>query len=148
MWLEELHDKRVAVTNLFQLRLREVQQLLDATSDLSQIESLIRERIAFLETLLDLGSSVASCDDLIKATMTLQSESQHIYERCSKVARSSHLSSTEDSARAYAVLESATDYERLANDRVSEAENSTFAEFRRKKWPIRPFCFVEFWCRH
>ena len=117
MWLEELHDKRVAVTNLLQLRLREVQQLLGATSALCQIESLIRERSAFLETLLDLGSSVASCDDLIKATMTLQSESQHIYERCSKVARSSHPSSTEDSARAYAVLESATDYQRLANER-------------------------------
>ena len=43
LWLEELHDKRVAVTDLFHLRLEELQELLHATSDLSLIESLLRE---------------------------------------------------------------------------------------------------------
>lgn len=118
LWLEELHDKRVAVTDLFQLRLEELQELLDATSDLSQIESLLRQRKAFLESLRDLGSSAASCDDLIRGTMTLQSESQDIYDRCSKVARCSH-PSAESAALAYAVLEQAADYQRLLDARIA-----------------------------
>ena len=117
MWLEELHDERVAVTDLFQLRLEELQELLNATSDLSQMESLIRERKSFLESFCDLGSSVASCDDLIRVTLTLQSESQDIYDRCSKVARCSH-PSAENTARAYAVLEQAADYQRSLDARI------------------------------
>ena len=118
MWLEELHDKRVAVTDLFLLRLEELQELLDATSDLCQIESLIRQRKDFLESLRDLGSSSASCEDLIRGTMTLQSESQDIYDRCSKVARYSH-PPAENAARAYAVLEQAADYQRLLDARIA-----------------------------
>ena len=118
LWLEELHDKRVAVTDLFQLRLEELLELLNATYDLSQIESLIREKKSLLESLCDLGSSVASCDDLIRGTMTLQSESQDIYERCLKVARCSP-PSADNTARAYAVLEQAADYQRSLDARIA-----------------------------
>ena len=103
---------------MFHLRLEELQELLHATSDLSLIESLLLERKSFFESFCDLGSSVASCDDLIRATMTLQSESQDIYDRCSKVVRCSHPSG-ENTARAYAVLEQAADYQRSLDARLA-----------------------------
>ncbi len=121
LWLEELHDRRVQTTARFEARLRELQALLDDTSDLiEQLEELIAAKKAALSGKRALGSSVTSCDQLIKETVILQSEAQEIGEQCQKaVCSAQSQSSTENSVRAYSVLDRSAEYSAMLDARLA-----------------------------
>eukprot|EP00094_Tigriopus_californicus_P002724 TCALIF_02628-PA protein Name:"Similar to unc-89 Muscle M-line assembly protein unc-89 (Caenorhabditis elegans)" AED:0.08 eAED:0.03 QI:0/0.71/0.12/1/1/0.87/8/85/2824 len=121
LWLEELHDRRVAVTNLFECRFEALRQQLDLLrvgSDLAQLDELIREKTRALSLLKDLGCSTSTCDELIRQTMSMQNEAQHILNRCLEVVSNGKHGRMEASAQAYKLVEQAEAYQQQLDHRL------------------------------
>jgi hypothetical protein len=82
---------------------------------------MIADKKSTLSHLRDLGCSVSTCDELIKETMIMQTESQEVSDRSLEAVRSaqSPSSTTENSVRAFAVLERSAEYQRLLDVRLT-----------------------------
>lgn len=121
LWLEELHDRRVAVTNLFESRLEALRQQLDMLrvgSDLAHLDELIRDKMHALSLLKDLGCSTSTCDELIRQTMSMQNEAQHILDRCLEAVSNAKPGRMESSAQAYKLVEQAEVYQQQLDHRL------------------------------
>ncbi len=93
LWLEELHDRRVVCTRLFEQRFKELKKLLDNYEMQDQDnDHLIRELNELSELLSseereesachqELGSSVSSCDRCIRDAVAKQAKLQQINDR-------------------------------------------------------------------
>ncbi len=90
LWLEELHDRRVESTRLYERCLRQL-ELLETSSprgktdspqrQLGQISEELSAKEAEVSGLSDLGSSLSSCDRLMREVVAKQAEVQEIADR-------------------------------------------------------------------
>ena len=89
-WLEELHNRRVEVTQMFTVAKNSLQQGLHLArydDELSSLESLISEKRNQLQHCNSYGSSSSSAEDLLQSLFLLKQEADGISEQCINIAK-------------------------------------------------------------
>ncbi|XP_023344920.1 coiled-coil domain-containing protein 141 [Eurytemora carolleeae] len=126
-WLENLHDARVEVSDLFTLSMSVMKRKISGFNIMTEIDSLHR-LVAFNREMIikndSLGSSSTEACQLLEATLQLEREAHTISERSLKCVKLSQVLdvmaenlSMEVSIKAYDVLEQSAEYQLVLDNR-------------------------------
>ncbi|XP_011705984.1 PREDICTED: uncharacterized protein LOC105461199 isoform X2 [Wasmannia auropunctata] len=120
-WLEELHDRRRLIETSFRSRKIQLEQCLALAllaTDLRNLEEILNNRIAVLESSCDqLGDSVSSAELLLFELKKLQVEAKEFQDKAIKITKSTerlvssgHFAGEQATEQAYMILSTAADY--------------------------------------